>query len=67
MSAPDTPWTLPGWDGEVVLWLEPDTAVMLVAHTAPHHDPVELTAADARRLAAALTRLADALEPDEAP
>ncbi|MEZ4316685.1 MAG: hypothetical protein R3F61_04255 [Myxococcota bacterium] len=43
-------------------WLEDDACILLTAGTVPHHDPVELTADDARRLAKALLELAAALD-----
>lgn len=54
MTAPPHSFTLPDWEDEVRLWFEPSGAIHLVAHTRDHHDPVELTALDARRLARAL-------------
>jgi len=45
-------------DGEIVLWAEEGEPIMLRS-VSPHGDPVELTADEARDLAAALKRLAD--------
>ena len=56
------PFTLPGHEGEVYLWIEQAASIMLAAKTRTHHDPVELTSADARRLARALAEAADALD-----
>jgi hypothetical protein len=47
---------------DVYCWLEQDSSVMLKAVT-QFGDPVELTAADARSIAAALLTLAGRLEP----
>ena len=61
------PFVLPGWEGEVYLWGERDSSIMLVARTREHHDPVELTSEDARRLAAALEDAANELESEPQP
>jgi hypothetical protein len=47
---------------DVYCWLEQDSSVMLKAVTR-FGDPVELTADDARAIAAALLTFADRLEP----
>lgn len=47
---------------DVICWLEHDASIMLKAVTR-FGDPVELTADEARALAASLTELADQLEP----
>ena len=49
---------------EVRLWLDPDGAITLSALTRDEGDPVELSSADARRLAAALNALADQDDAD---
>jgi len=48
--------------GDVTCWLEYDSSVMLKAVT-KFGDPVELTADEARAIAAALLTLAERLEP----
>jgi len=48
-------------NGAVRVWIEQET-IHLVAFDRPHHDPVELTSAMARRLAAALKDMADGLD-----
>jgi hypothetical protein len=47
---------------DVYCWLEQDSSIMLKAVTR-YGDPVELTAGEARDIAAALLILADRLEP----
>jgi hypothetical protein len=47
---------------DVICWLEHDRSIMLKAVTG-FGDPVELTADEARDIAAALLALADRLEP----
>ncbi len=47
---------------DVYCWLEQESSIMLKAVTS-FGDPVELTADDARAIAAALLTLADRLEP----
>jgi hypothetical protein len=47
---------------DVYCWLEQDSSVMLKAVTS-FGDPVELTAHEAREIAAALLTFADRLEP----
>jgi hypothetical protein len=49
--------------GDVYLWLEQESSVMLKAVTSSG-DPVELEEEDARQLAAVLLRFADWLEAD---
>jgi hypothetical protein len=46
---------------DVYCWAEQQSSVMLKAVT-PHGDPVELTAIEARELAAELMRLAELIE-----
>jgi hypothetical protein len=53
-------------DGEVRFWIEQDSSIHLIA-TAPHGDPVELTAADAREIAVALLSAAQQLHASEHP
>ena len=48
---------------EAYTWLEQDSSIMLKAVT-KHGDPLELTAYDARQLAAVLLELAQKLEPE---
>ena len=52
--------------GDVYCWLEQESSVMLKAVTR-FGDPVELTADEARAIAAALTAFAERLEPLVAP
>jgi hypothetical protein len=52
---------LPNFEGEVYLWIEQQSSVMLKA-TTKCNDPVELTAADARLLAELLLEAANSLE-----
>lgn len=44
-------------DGEVVFWIEQGSSIHIKA-ISPYGDPVELTAAEARRLAEHLLRMA---------
>jgi len=53
-------------DGEVYFWLEQDSSIMLKAASG-HGDPVELTADDAREIAAALILAAQKLDALDSP
>ena len=47
--------------GEVYFWIEQESSIHLKA-VSPHGDPVELTAEDAREIAAALIAAAEKIE-----
>ena len=53
---------LPGWEDDVYLWIEQESSIMLKASTSRPGNPVELSAADARRLARMLEEAADELD-----
>jgi hypothetical protein len=48
-------------DGAVRVWVEQE-AIHMIAVDRPHLDPVELTASMAKRLAEALTKMAEQLD-----
>jgi hypothetical protein len=52
--------------GEVSFWIEQDSSIHLRA-VSSHGDPVELTAADAREIAAALMTAAQKLDGLDSP
>jgi hypothetical protein len=49
-------------DGNVYMWLEHDSSIMLKACTKGYNDPVELTSFQAKEIAKSLMELADKLE-----
>ena len=49
-------------DGEVYFWVEQESSIHLKA-VSPHGDPAELTAEDAREIAAALIAVAEQIDP----
>ena len=51
-------------NGNVYMWLEQDSSVMLKASDKAYNDPVELNAREAREMANYLLLLADNLEQE---
>ena len=49
-------------DGDVYMWIEQDSSIMLKAAVRKFNDPVELTSDAAREIGQALIRLADDLD-----
>ena len=52
---------LNGWEGEVYLWLEQDSSIMVKA-VSKFGDPVELTSTEAREFVNFLNETADLLD-----
>lgn len=61
-----TPSTNKFADGCVYFWIEQGTSIHLKA-SSPHHDPVELTAEEAREIALALLETARLLDSLDSP
>ena len=53
---------LEGWEGDVYLWIEQDSSIMVKAADKRYGDPVELSSKDARRFANMLLESADELD-----
>ena len=51
-------------DGNVYMWIEQDSSIMLKASDKGYNDPVELSSAQAREIAKYLICLADELEKE---
>lgn len=56
--------TLEGWEGEVSLWVEQESSIMLKA-ISKAGDPVELTSNEARNLIKLLTEATEKLEQED--
>ena len=50
---------LESWEGDVYLWIEQESSIMVKAADKKYGDPVELTSDDARKFAKMLIEAAD--------
>jgi len=53
---------LDNWEGDVYLWIEQESSIMVKAADKKYGDPVELTSEDARKFAKMLLEAADELD-----